>query len=103
MNKYKKVIFIVVIIIMVTLGLVLIINNVGSKKDKIKYENNDNIEIIVEDNTDGMQGYAGNTTDNNEENISGAAKVDEIMGGDANAHGQTITTEEMLKGKEIGI
>lgn len=103
-KKGKKNIFIIVIVL-VLVGMVLILSSNDDKKKQQKYENNDNVEIIVDENGNGLQ-ETGNEVQEDTgvgSGISGAATVEDITGDQPNMEGQPVNTEEMLGDKDVEI
>ncbi len=103
-KKNQKNIFIIVVLLVV-IGLIVVFSAKDHKKNQIKHENNDNIEIIVKDNPAGMQESNSDPQGGGSHMIEdmGAATVDEITGKQPNMDGQPTNTDEMLKDKEIEI
>lgn len=102
-KKNKRIIFIVGIVGIIIIGLLLIIS-AGNKSTKKKqhFNDNQNVEIIVKDNPDGLQEPSGNIQENHYDGL-GAAKVDDITGKQPSMDSQPMNTDEMLRDKEIEI
>ena len=102
-NKKIKFLIVIVSVLLVIVGIYFIIStNAKINKQKAYINNNNsNIEIIVEQNNNGMQESISNVQDSATNPNFGAATVQEIGGGENPAGQQNM--DEILKNKEIKI